>query len=86
MGKQNNVHRDGYNLTMKPCSISKRNIGWRKPYTEMEKHLANKRVRLPIKSEKCTKTLWFIQDKTSNQRTKPLILVYIAYLVHIYFK
>jgi len=31
-------------------------------------------------SEKCTKTLWFIQDKTSNQRTEPLIFVSIAYL------
>lgn len=41
MEKQNDVHSDGYNLTTKPCSISKRNIGWRKPYTEMEKHLAD---------------------------------------------
>jgi len=34
------------------------------------------------KSEKYTKTLWFIQDKTSNQRTEPLIFVCIAYLAY----
>ena len=40
MEKQNVVHRDGYNLATKLCSISKGSIGWRKPYAEMEKYLA----------------------------------------------
>ena len=41
MEKQNDVHRGVYNLTTKPCSISKGSIGWKKPYTEMEKYLAD---------------------------------------------
>lgn len=41
MKKQNGIHRDGYNLTTKSCSISKGSIDWRKSYAQMEKYLAD---------------------------------------------